>query len=781
MLVEKFREFVFETSTFFQRIVDSLAMKYGLPSHKAGENIAMDYNSSDDQVLDSAALCSFRALVYLGDLARYREQLLPTEKGTRRTFESAKKYYTDALSLVPDNGNPHNQLALVSTYLQDDLGATYHYMRSLLTFSPFVTAKDNLALHFDQVIKKLGKGEEADKHSGLASKFLCLVARIYLNTNVENCAADMHVFVNDLVADTVIMGDRKALCQIILCLISLVSLVPERAKYSCNFLVLIVSKLSKVCQSAMDQKNDVLPSLRLALIWLSSDCFTDWLGAAQANPNTDLVTGFKYSLNECCSCLSHLSCSLEPMIGLPSRLTSSSGSVVNLPPVPMPDDLELVGFAPLAHHLEQVFPFLLDHTPKGMGFRGIEALKCLIRTGESAEALATATIAAGLCLSTYQYSSKVVANLRSLSLKRTLAQNNDSLPGNKQKEVSAVIAPVQEKRAPKPVPVVTVESSLSPVVDELKDSMSTQLSFLDEFSHVESIKLSIPSQSSDPWKETPKKKSVSPTTHSNGFLEDLNASSTILSGAQAHQRLSSPPYDLAQSLSQVFADSDSRPISASRTADGHGIHNPRPIKPELSSAVKYNNFAPTTQHVLPSPSNNSEMYAEYGRKIGTTNSLVQSVQPNINSAPLFTQYSTNFPHLVFDGFSSSVKPVRDHLFDSPGDIQKASPGFQERQNYANWLEKSSSTVPSQKEAAHQVAAPSLLSLLTSPSSKQGSPNSPFPAPISPRSIHESSSYRPWSSGSILNPHPENVPNAEPAPAAAPSFMQRAGYYGGPFF
>ncbi len=58
----------------------------------------------------------------------------------------AGDYYRQSLQLIPDSGNPHNQLAVLATYTDDDFEAIYHYFRSLAVSNPFVTAKDNLVV-----------------------------------------------------------------------------------------------------------------------------------------------------------------------------------------------------------------------------------------------------------------------------------------------------------------------------------------------------------------------------------------------------------------------------------------------------------------------------------------------------------------------------------------------------------------------------------------------------------------------------------------------------------
>ncbi|OWZ19701.1 hypothetical protein PHMEG_0006010 [Phytophthora megakarya] len=88
-----------------------------------------------------------RCFVFLGDLARYRE--LHSHKA-KKNFGAAEALYHRALSVQPDNGNPHNQLAVLATYVEAETVAVYRYCRSLLTSQPFTTAEENLALLFER-------------------------------------------------------------------------------------------------------------------------------------------------------------------------------------------------------------------------------------------------------------------------------------------------------------------------------------------------------------------------------------------------------------------------------------------------------------------------------------------------------------------------------------------------------------------------------------------------------------------------------------------------------
>ncbi|KAA8517266.1 hypothetical protein F0562_017559 [Nyssa sinensis] len=85
----------------------------------------------------------------LGDLARYKG-LYGDDDSKYRDFAAASSYYMQASSLWPSSGNPHHQLAILASYLGDDLVAVYRYFRSLAVDNPFTTARDNLIIAFEK-------------------------------------------------------------------------------------------------------------------------------------------------------------------------------------------------------------------------------------------------------------------------------------------------------------------------------------------------------------------------------------------------------------------------------------------------------------------------------------------------------------------------------------------------------------------------------------------------------------------------------------------------------
>lgn len=108
-----------------------------------------------------------KALVCLGDIARYRElyndsngrpragheSMMPSRRRNRRgqeiaprarNYDKAQKCYEQARSLVPNEGNPWHQLAILSSYQKDIFLSTVRHYRALCVQQPYDTAMNNL-------------------------------------------------------------------------------------------------------------------------------------------------------------------------------------------------------------------------------------------------------------------------------------------------------------------------------------------------------------------------------------------------------------------------------------------------------------------------------------------------------------------------------------------------------------------------------------------------------------------------------------------------------------
>ncbi|CAG9783765.1 unnamed protein product [Diatraea saccharalis] len=101
------------------------------------------------------ALISVQKLyIFLGDLARYKEQVNETNN-----FAKSKFWYTKAQQINPKNGRPYNQLAILAIYARRKLDAVYYYMRSLMSSNPFHSARESLLSLFDENSKKYEAAE----------------------------------------------------------------------------------------------------------------------------------------------------------------------------------------------------------------------------------------------------------------------------------------------------------------------------------------------------------------------------------------------------------------------------------------------------------------------------------------------------------------------------------------------------------------------------------------------------------------------------------------------
>ncbi|CAG8573202.1 12547_t:CDS:10 [Ambispora leptoticha] len=157
-LIGSFRSFLHEATGFYYSFIQKLAMHFQLEQLEPiikrfgliTEALDDSKTSFSDDVKHKAVLSCHKSLIFLGDLARYREM---QNERQRKNWNTASDYYYQALQLVPDNGNPHNQLAVIATYNLDDLSAIYRYYRSLVVRYPFLTAKDNLSFMFSKAKK----------------------------------------------------------------------------------------------------------------------------------------------------------------------------------------------------------------------------------------------------------------------------------------------------------------------------------------------------------------------------------------------------------------------------------------------------------------------------------------------------------------------------------------------------------------------------------------------------------------------------------------------------
>ncbi|XP_039269297.2 uncharacterized protein LOC120344245 [Styela clava] len=108
-------------------------------------------------------------LVHLGDIARYRNQ-----------NGQAESYYRHAAQLVPSNGQPYNQLAILAAAGGDILSTAFYYCRSLAVKCPFPGSETNLKRQLSKIIDGEEPRHQKISTSELVKFYLKFHACIYL-------------------------------------------------------------------------------------------------------------------------------------------------------------------------------------------------------------------------------------------------------------------------------------------------------------------------------------------------------------------------------------------------------------------------------------------------------------------------------------------------------------------------------------------------------------------------------------------------------------------------
>ncbi|CAM6035486.1 unnamed protein product, partial [Sphagnum compactum] len=144
-ILAAFKSFLVEATGFYHNLILKLRAKHDLPQDYLAFEVSIDDDAKRAAEVKCCALSCHRCLIFLGDLARYKEV-----HGDGQDWSVSAGYYLQAYALWPASGNPHNQLAVLATYVGDELLAVYRYCRSLAVESPFLTSRDNLVLLFEK-------------------------------------------------------------------------------------------------------------------------------------------------------------------------------------------------------------------------------------------------------------------------------------------------------------------------------------------------------------------------------------------------------------------------------------------------------------------------------------------------------------------------------------------------------------------------------------------------------------------------------------------------------
>jgi hypothetical protein len=207
-LVNSFRVFLADATKFYLFWIKGWAQAYDLVRVKEIVVSRLDVYESDygpDFVLAPLALSPelqdkvsktiHRSLIYLGDLARYRELHVPINGKREKLWSLARNFYTLAIWLFPENGNPFNQLAVIESYEGNEMGALEYYFKSLSVTTPFSTGFDNVIV----LLKKISIREGSKEMQPSVSQYLILMhSALLIEKNMEKFSQHKMSFLKEL-------------------------------------------------------------------------------------------------------------------------------------------------------------------------------------------------------------------------------------------------------------------------------------------------------------------------------------------------------------------------------------------------------------------------------------------------------------------------------------------------------------------------------------------------------------------------------------------------------
>ncbi|XP_075048836.1 nonsense-mediated mRNA decay factor SMG5 isoform X1 [Mixophyes fleayi] len=137
--------------------------------------------SASAKEMDWAQMACHRCLVYLGDLARYQNELALVD-----TEKLAERFYCQALTVIPQIGMPFNQLGTLAGSKYYHVEATYCYLRCIQSEVSFDGAYGNLKRLYDKAAKMYRQLKKSENRKLSPSRKRCkdikrlLVSFMYL-------------------------------------------------------------------------------------------------------------------------------------------------------------------------------------------------------------------------------------------------------------------------------------------------------------------------------------------------------------------------------------------------------------------------------------------------------------------------------------------------------------------------------------------------------------------------------------------------------------------------
>uniref|UniRef100_A0A8C5H3D7 Nonsense-mediated mRNA decay factor n=1 Tax=Gouania willdenowi TaxID=441366 RepID=A0A8C5H3D7_GOUWI len=174
--------FLEAASGFYTQLLQELcnAFNVDLPCRVKSSQLGIISNkqsSSSAIVTPQPSSCSYicqHCLVHLGDIARYRNQT-----------SQAESYYRHAAQLVPSNGQPYNQLAILASSKGDHLTTIFYYCRSIAVKFPFPAASTNLQKALSKALESRDEAKTKWTVSDFIKAFIKFHGHVYLSRSVD--------------------------------------------------------------------------------------------------------------------------------------------------------------------------------------------------------------------------------------------------------------------------------------------------------------------------------------------------------------------------------------------------------------------------------------------------------------------------------------------------------------------------------------------------------------------------------------------------------------------
>uniref|UniRef100_UPI00398F446E nonsense-mediated mRNA decay factor SMG7 isoform X5 n=1 Tax=Pristiophorus japonicus TaxID=55135 RepID=UPI00398F446E len=174
--------FLEAASGFYTQLLQELCTVFNvdLPCRVKSSQLGIISNkqcSTSGIVKPQPSSCSYicqHCLVHLGDIARYRNQT-----------SQAESYYRHAAQLVPSNGQPYNQLAILASSKGDHLTTIFYYCRSIAVKFPFPAASTNLQKALSKALESRDDVKTKWNVSDFIKAFIKFHGHVYLTKSLE--------------------------------------------------------------------------------------------------------------------------------------------------------------------------------------------------------------------------------------------------------------------------------------------------------------------------------------------------------------------------------------------------------------------------------------------------------------------------------------------------------------------------------------------------------------------------------------------------------------------